>query len=110
METGSLQLHRLVQAILRARSAAEPDLAVTAVRPLRAAVPPDLWNNPGTWPEWRRLLLHALIATDADRALDSVGDDVAWLLHEAATYLLARGEPTASRPLFERALRRNYRD
>ncbi|MDQ2883740.1 MAG: hypothetical protein M3Y48_21930 [Actinomycetota bacterium] len=85
METGSRQLHRLVQAILRARSAAEPDLAVTAVRLLRAAVPPDPWNNPGTWPEWRRLLPHALTATEADSALDGVGDDVAWLLHETAT-------------------------
>ncbi|MGH8965929.1 MAG: FxSxx-COOH system tetratricopeptide repeat protein, partial [Actinomycetes bacterium] len=105
--TGSLQLHRLVQAILRARSAAdaaEPDLAVAAVRLLRVAVPPDPWNNPGTWPQWRRLLPHALTATDAGRALDDAADDVAWLLNETARYLLTRGEPMAGLPLIERAL------
>ncbi len=94
-------------AILRARSAgeaAEPDMAVAAVRLLRAAVPPDPWNNPGTWPQWRRLLPHVLTATDASRARDHTGDDVAWLLDKASTYLLTRGEPAESLPHFERAL------
>ncbi len=112
VETDSLQLHRLVQAILRSRSAgeaAEPDLAVAAVRLLRAAVPPDPWNNPGTWPEWRRLLPHTLTATDASRALDHAGDDVAWLLDAAAIYLQTRGESTASLPLIERALELRHR-
>ncbi|MGH8571307.1 MAG: FxSxx-COOH system tetratricopeptide repeat protein, partial [Gammaproteobacteria bacterium] len=106
VETGSLQLHRLVQAILRARSAAEaaePDLAVAAIRLLRAAVPPDPWDNLGTWPQWRRLLPHTLTATDAGRSLDDAGDDVAWLLNAAALYVLTRGEPAASLPLIERA-------
>ncbi|MGH3821502.1 MAG: FxSxx-COOH system tetratricopeptide repeat protein, partial [Pseudonocardiaceae bacterium] len=108
VQTGSLQLHRLVQAILRAQSASgavEPDLAVTAVRLLRAADPPDPWNNPGSWAQWRWLLPHALTATDASRTLDDVGDDVAWLLNAAALYLLTRGEPAASLPLIERALK-----
>ncbi|MGH4008962.1 MAG: FxSxx-COOH system tetratricopeptide repeat protein [Pseudonocardiaceae bacterium] len=107
LETNSAQLHRLVQAILRNRSAseaAEPDMAVAAVTLLRAAVPPDPWHNPGTWPQWRRLLPHVLTATDASRALDHAGDDVAWLLIQAATYLQRRGEPAVSLPLFERAL------
>jgi Tetratricopeptide repeat len=106
VQTDSLHLHRLVQAILRARSAAEaaaPDLAVAAVGLLRAAVPPDPWNNPGTWPDWRRLLSHVLTATDVGRALEDAAADVAWLLDEAAIYLLTRGEPAASRPLLERA-------
>jgi hypothetical protein len=107
VETTSVQLHRLVQAILRTRSAgeaAEPDMAVAAVTLLRAAVPPDPWDNPGTWPQWRGLLPHVLTATDASRALDHAGDDVAWLLNKAATYLQRRGEPAVSLPLFERAL------
>ena len=107
VETDSLQLHRLVQAILRSRSAgeaAEPDMTVAAVRLLHATVPPDPWNNLGTWPQWRRLLPHRLAATDASRALDHAGDDVAWLLDKTATYLLTRGEPTTSLPLVERAL------
>ncbi|MGH8573338.1 MAG: tetratricopeptide repeat protein [Gammaproteobacteria bacterium] len=107
LETNSVQLHRLVQAILRNRSAgeaAESDMAVAAVTLLRAAVPPDPWHNPGTWPQWRRLLPHVLTATDASRALDHAGDDVAWLLNKAATYLQRRGEPAVSLPLFDRAL------
>ncbi|MGH3931636.1 MAG: FxSxx-COOH system tetratricopeptide repeat protein, partial [Pseudonocardiaceae bacterium] len=105
--TDSLQLHRLVQAILRARSAAEaaePDPTVAAVRLLRAAAPPDQWNDPTTWPQWRWLLPHVLTATDTGRALDDAGDDVARLLNAAATYLQNRGEPAASLPLVERAL------
>jgi tetratricopeptide (TPR) repeat protein len=103
VETDSLQLHRLVQAFLRARSVAKAAEAVVAVRLLRAADPPDPWDNPDTWPEWRRLLPHTLTATDAGRALDDAGDDVAWLLNKAALYLQTRGEPAASLPLFERA-------
>ncbi len=108
LETNSVQLHRLVQAILRSRSAgeaAEPDMAVAAVTLLRAAVAPDPWHNPGTWPQWQRLLPHVLTATNASRALDHASDDVAWLLNTAATYLQRRGEPAVSLPLFERALK-----
>jgi hypothetical protein len=108
LETNSVQLHRLVQAILRSPSAgeaAEPEMAVAAVRLLRAAVPPDPWDNPGTWPQWRRLLPHVLTATDASRALDHAGDDVAWLLNKAASYLQRRGEPAVTLPLIERALK-----
>ena len=79
-------------------------MAVATVRLLRAAVPPEPWNNPGPWPEWRRLLPHVLTATDASRALDHADDDAAWLLNAAAGYLLVRGEPAASLPLFEGAL------
>jgi hypothetical protein len=107
LEADSVQLHRLVQAILRTRSAGEaaaPDMVVAAVTLLRAAVPSDPWHNPGTWPRWRGLLPHVLAATDASRALDHAGDDVAWLLNTAATYLQRRGEPAVSLPLFERAL------
>jgi tetratricopeptide (TPR) repeat protein len=107
LETNSMQLHRLVQAILRTRSAgeaAEPDLAVAAVTLLRVAVPSDPWHNLGTWPQWRQLLPHVLTATDASRALDQAGDAVAWLLNKAATYVQRRGEPAVSLPLFEHAL------
>lgn len=46
-----LQLHRLVQAILRTRSGSEPDAdgeGRTALGLLREAVPADPWNNPAT--------------------------------------------------------------
>jgi hypothetical protein len=62
--------------------------------------PPDPWHNPGTWPQWRGLLPHVLTATDTSRALNHAGDDLAWLLNQAATYLQRRGEPAVSLPLF----------
>ncbi|MGH3801367.1 MAG: FxSxx-COOH system tetratricopeptide repeat protein, partial [Pseudonocardiaceae bacterium] len=104
VETGSLQLHRLVQAILRARSSSEADLAVTAVRLLRAADPSEPWANRATGPEWRRLLPHVLAATDSSRDLDCEDGNVAWLLDRAAAYLLDRGEQAAALPIGQRAL------
>ena len=103
VEPGSLQLHRLLQAILRSQPT-EHDMATIAIRLLRAAVPAAPWYNPPTWPLWRELLPHVLAATDARHTLDPIGDDVAWLLDHAGSYVLARGEPASARPLFERAL------
>ncbi|MGH3886156.1 MAG: FxSxx-COOH system tetratricopeptide repeat protein [Pseudonocardiaceae bacterium] len=104
VEPGSLQLHRLLQAILRSQPS-EHDMAAVAIRLLRATVPVDPWDNPPTWPVWRELLPHVLAATDARDTLDPTGDDVGWLLWRAGTYVLTRGEPASARPLSERALR-----
>lgn len=124
----TLQLHRLLAALLRARPRpadqpvhrplrtklkatfqrsqlhSQPDTPTRAVRLLRAAVPPNPWSNPPTWPEWRQLLPHVLAATDPSRPLDPAEEDLPWLLDRAAIYLHTRGEPAAARPLFERAL------
>ncbi|MBV9010644.1 MAG: tetratricopeptide repeat protein [Pseudonocardiales bacterium] len=105
VEPGSLQLHRLLQAILRAHSN-QHDMATVAIRLLRATVPADdPWDNPPTWSLWRELLPHVLAATDARHTLDPTGDDVGWLLDQAGTYVLTRGEPASAQPLLERALR-----
>ena len=66
-------------------------------------LPEEPWNNPDVWPAWGALLPHVLAATDVERDLEQVLDDVPWLLDRAATYRQARGEPRAARPLFERA-------
>ena len=102
----SIQLHRLTAALLRVRSgddAGDGGWAALVVRFLGSAVHEDPWNNPATWPVWRRLLPHVLAVTDRDRDLDPVAVTVSWLLNRAATYLLTRGEPQAARPLLERA-------
>ncbi|MGH3801513.1 MAG: tetratricopeptide repeat protein [Pseudonocardiaceae bacterium] len=105
VEPDSLQLHRLLQAILRAHPN-QHDMATVAIRLLRATVPADdPWNNPPTWPLWRELLPHVLAASDARHPLDPTGDDVGWLLDQAGSYVLTRGEPASARPLLERALR-----
>jgi hypothetical protein len=86
----SLQLHRLVQAILRARSGSATDtgkLGSTALGLLRGAIPADPYNDPTSWPTWRQLLPHVLAVTDTSRGLRQAGQDVSWLLDRAAMYL-----------------------
>ena len=104
----SLQLHRLVQAILRTNptrsTPTTKDMTTVARRLLRAAVPAKPWNDPASWLPWRQLLPHVLAVTDPTYPTDP--DDtleVAWLLDRAATYLHTRGEPRPARALFERA-------
>ena len=101
-----MQLHRLVQAILRSRLAyeAKSEMGFAAVRLLRAAVPSEPWANRATWPEWRRLLPHVPTATDPSSDLNGEDGDVAWLLDRAAAYLLDRGEQEAAIPIGQRAL------
>jgi hypothetical protein len=103
IESGYLQLHRLIQKILRDLPCQHPMPAI-AVRLLAAAVPGDPWDNPSTWPTWRQLLPHVLAATDPERNLAEVEDDLAWLLDRAGLYLHTRGEPVLARPLHERAV------
>jgi tetratricopeptide (TPR) repeat protein len=105
----SLQVHRLVQAILRDSPISTPtrvdDLATTR-RLLRGAVHADPGNDPATWPAWQELLPHVLAVTDHP---ETDSRDIPWLLHRAATYLYVRGEPRPARPLFERAHRLHRR-
>jgi hypothetical protein len=103
----ALQMHRVPAALLRARTRhADPPAGgwpAAVVRLLDAALSGDVWNNPGVWPMWQELLPHVLAATDLDRALDDVPDELWWLLDRAASYLHTRGQPRAALPLFERA-------
>jgi hypothetical protein len=104
VESATLEVHRLLAAILRTQRHEQQELPALVVRLLRAAVPTDdPWENPLTWPAWRPLLPHVLVATDAHRTLTRVEEDVAWLLHRAAEYLQTRGHHTTARPLLERA-------
>jgi Tetratricopeptide repeat len=104
VEPATLELHRLLAAILRTQPHQQPDLPTLAVRLLRAAVPADdPRDNPPAWPAWRQLLPHVLIATDPHRHLTRVGEDVAWLLNRAGLYLQTGGELVPARPLSERA-------
>jgi tetratricopeptide (TPR) repeat protein len=104
IEPATFHLHRLLAAILRTQAHQQPDLPTRAVRLLRAAAPVDNpWDNPPTWPAWRQLLPHVLVATDPHHDLEGIEQEVAWLLNRAASYLHTRGEPDAARPLFERA-------
>jgi hypothetical protein len=102
IDSGSIQLHRLVQAVLRARAGGDR-LNRTVIPILAAAVPATGWPDPGTWPRWRQLLPHVLVATEDVAGLEHI-DQLAWLLDRAGMYLQARGDPVAAEPMFERAL------
>ncbi len=108
IEFATLQLHRLLAAILRTQPhqqyGSPRNLPALAVRLLHAAVPDDPWDNPPVWPAWRQFLPHALVAADSQRDLEGVDQDIASLLDRAAGYLQTRGEPGPAQPLFERAL------
>jgi tetratricopeptide (TPR) repeat protein len=107
----SLQLHRLVQALLRdspiTTPTAEGDMSTVVRRLLREAVPADPWDNPASWPAWRQLLPHVFAVTTSTTDNDS--GEVSWLLNCAAAYLQTRGEPRPARVLFARA-HQLYRD
>ncbi len=108
----SLQVHRLVQAILRDSTLNTPDeddMITVAHRLLQETVPAYPWNNPPSWPAWRQLLPHVLAITDPARDAHPDNPTVPWLLDRAATYLTTRGEPRPARALFERA-HQLYRD
>jgi tetratricopeptide (TPR) repeat protein len=101
-----LQLHRLVQVILRTYPGSGSDvgeISSTALGLLRGAVPEVPWSNPATWPTWRQLLPHVLAITDASRNPDAADENVSWLLNCAGSYLHARGHWRSALPLFERA-------
>ena len=126
-----LQLHRLVQATIRARDTSPapsprthqkglPPMAeegpgpamdppAVALRVLRADAPAEVMGAPQAWPRWVVLLPHVLAAAShADHASRALGlaamADASWLLDRAGTYLQVQAQLTDARPLLERAL------
>jgi tetratricopeptide (TPR) repeat protein len=126
-----LQLHRLVQAALRAHHPAgenplrgiEPKpeqppgeavwpaggpLAVVLAL-LRAEAPEQIMGAPKEWPRWAVLLPHVLTATShiggsvASPDL-AVMDDAAWLLDRAGTYLQVNARLADAKSQVEKAL------
>ncbi|GIE98901.1 FxSxx-COOH system tetratricopeptide repeat protein [Paractinoplanes rishiriensis] len=85
---GTVQLHRLTQAILTATDPDRPGTGHRAAALLGAAVPDDEGNEPASWPRWALLIPH-LLATDPaesdDENLQLTADRAAW-------YLISRGE------------------
>ena len=91
-----LQLHRLIQAILRNRLT-ETDAAATRSRAeaILAAADPKDPADPATWPRWARLMPHVLasrLSTTADPGLRRLACD-------ACYYLLAHGDAHTCREL-----------
>jgi tetratricopeptide (TPR) repeat protein len=99
-----LGLHRLVQAVIRARLGdQEGRWAQVAVQLLDAAFPMQSWEL-ATWPASKRLLPHLLAATEHAQRLGVGAEQVGALLLRASWYLRGRGQPREARPLAERSL------
>lgn len=125
-----LQVHRLVQAVIRARSAytsrSSPaqGCLMTAEGPaergsagrlgvvlglLRADAPEQITRTPEAWPRRAVLLPHVLAAVSHFDDLSRPGRgaaeaDASWLLDRAAMYLHAHVRLSEARPLAERSL------
>ncbi|MCY1136832.1 FxSxx-COOH system tetratricopeptide repeat protein [Actinoplanes sp. Pm04-4] len=96
----TLQLHRLMAALLRERATDQNpghDWRFRTARLLTNATDDLPADEPRSWPQWSRLLPHVLATGDA------VEDPR--LLSRAADYLHARGQASAALPLRDRVLR-----
>jgi hypothetical protein len=82
----ALGLHRLVQAVIRARlKDHEGRWAQVAVELIDAAFPEDSWEA-ATWPTCQRLLPHVLAGTEHAERLEMVGQQTGRLLDRTSTY------------------------
>ncbi|GAA0927408.1 FxSxx-COOH system tetratricopeptide repeat protein [Virgisporangium aurantiacum] len=99
----SVQVHRIPAALLRARTELGDGWQDLAVRLLYDAAPANPWGDAAVWPTWRQLLPHVRAATDPERQLDAVLEEVSWLLGTAATYLQSQGQPRAGLALSQRS-------
>ena len=124
-----LQLHRLVQGVIRAQHAyisrtsstrggstaegstarGSSDMLRVVLRLLSADAPEQIADSPQDWPRWAVLLAHVLAATSQfdslpHEAQEAVGAHASWLLNHAAIYLQVHARPAEARPLAERAL------
>jgi tetratricopeptide (TPR) repeat protein len=100
----TLGLHRLVQAVIRARlDGREAQWAKVAVELLDAAFPNDS-EDLSSWPICERLLPHVLAATAHADRLDGTNERVGGLLDRASRYLWRRGLYQQAGPIAEQAL------
>ena len=101
----SVGLHRLVQAVIRARlgEAGERAWAEAAVTLLRAAFPNESWEV-SSWPACELLLPHLLAVAEHAQRLGIAGEAASWLLDRASTYLRERGQYRQAAPLAEQGV------
>jgi tetratricopeptide (TPR) repeat protein len=101
----ALAVHRLVQAVVRARldHTSQRRWAGVAVGLLYESFPDRSWEAP-TWPTCQRLLPHVLAATEHAEHLGVAGEEAGALLDRVSDYLRGRGQPRQARPIAEGAL------
>jgi tetratricopeptide (TPR) repeat protein len=130
-DSDTLQVHRLIQDVVRYRhtthgaqawpaavsqSASSPAAwsapmsAVIGV--LRAEAPSPVLEAPENWPLWAILLPHVLIAATTNfrarnqtETVRAEGEELSWLLIHAGQFLYAQGRRSEALGLFKKALR-----
>ena len=103
----AVSVHRLVQAVVRARADANanPQRAATRVLERLAATYPGDGNiNAASWPRCASLTPHLLAVCGAQEAVAGTKARRANLLTRAGDYFYGRGAYAAARPCFEHAL------
>ncbi|MFD8566659.1 tetratricopeptide repeat protein [Streptomyces sp. NPDC059639] len=108
--TGTLAVHRLVQALARTPDSDDPHRAprlvdqgcTHATTQLHNALPTDFWDAPETWPAWRALLPHVDALADAAPA-DTDTESTASLFSSIGLFLKSQGQLTRATSHLERA-------
>jgi hypothetical protein len=100
----ALGLHRLVQAVIRARLDHQEGRWAQAAVELVDTAFPHRSQELTSWWTCERLLPHVLAVTDHAEELDVAGKQVGRLLTRASAYLWSRGRQREARPVAERAL------
>ena len=108
--TGTLSIHRLVQALARTPDPDDPHRTphhITQAREqatsnLHTALP-TTWNTPATWPTWRTLLPHIdALADHTTHETDT--DTTANILNRTGAFLDNQGQPARAIRHLQRAL------
>ena len=99
-----LNMHRLVQHVIRNRLSAQREHWLAIGEQLVAEKFPTNGRDPRLWPMCQRLLPHALAVTKWAGDLGTENAKTADLLHSAAVYVHARAELKVASNLFERSL------
>ena len=103
----AVTVHRLVQAVARARSEARgaaQSADTRLIARLAAVYPADGYKNPASWPRCAPLTPHLLASCETEMADAAANAECAELLDRAGGYFYGRAAYSDARPLYERAL------
>jgi tetratricopeptide (TPR) repeat protein len=106
--TETIRLHRLVRTVAatRLRGVAVEEARRALIEATAAVYPPDVWDDPDSWPRARRLDALALdLVNRSDDPPRGAEASASYLLDKLASYRqVALGAYSQARPLFARAL------
>ncbi len=103
----AVTVHRLVQAVARARSGrngAARNAVMRLISRLAAIYPNVGYRDPSSWPPCAQLTPHLLAGCETEIADAAANATCGALLNRAGVYFHGRGVYSEARPLFERAL------